>query len=167
MSKLVSTNKKRAIFVLGGPAAGKSHITKKLFSDVASLDPDEFMAQMNVEKGYEPNEIHNSIRIKAGAKRAFETRNALLVGQSFVYQSTGWYVSVLRVLINLAKNNGYYTEAYYVETSLKKALERNKYRDRVVPEEVVRLRSERARETFCQIKNLVDKSGVISNEQSN
>lgn len=124
----------RAIFMMGGPASGKSTVRQRLFAGITVVDSDAIKATHPDYNPADPSALHAWSSTEA--TRAFYA--ALSTGQDVVFDGTGSNAEKYVAFINAAHAAGYLTEVVYVTTDLGTAIARNAARARVVPEAIVR-----------------------------
>lgn len=134
MKRLISQPPhKKAIFLLGPPAAGKSTTREKLYPDYPVIDPDEIKKDL---PGYDPKNpslVH--VQSKIIARQQYE--EMLSGNSSFVYDTTGGNKERMLREMNEARQNGFSIVILQVTCSLNECLKRNRQRERTVPDEVV------------------------------
>lgn len=138
----------KAVFLAGGPGSGKSFISNKLFSGSGAklLNSDEFfeflLDKFNITKKIDPEDTENfekQMKLRSRAKeltniKAFNYINGML---PLIIDGTGRDENKIIKQKNILENIGYDTSLVFVNTSLEVALDRNKKRERSVPEAIV------------------------------
>lgn len=126
----------KAVFLAGSPGAGKSYVTEKL--KIGSIEP----RVINVDKLFglldDTFTRWSAMQSKVTAltkKQLFLHINSLL---PMVIDGTSSDTGYLIRRNGLLESIGYDTAMLYVETSLETAIERNRRRERQVPEDVLR-----------------------------
>ena len=149
----------RAIFMMGGPAAGKTMVRARDYADATAIDCDAIKAE---RADYDPkNPSANHEASSQEATRRFYA--ALGTGQPVVFDGTGNTAEKYVGFVLAAQSAGYETELCYVTTSLATALARNASRARVVPEDVVRERHARVATSFEIVSRYADRVRVVRN----
>ncbi len=151
---------KTATFMMGVPAAGKSTIASKEFSDVKILDCDKIK---ETHPDYDPK---NPSLVHAWSTGMLEKefQKTLFEDESFVIDGTGANSDKMSRQITEAKSAGFKTRLVYVIVCLKTSLKRNSERIRVVPEEIVIAKYKDIRYSFDLVSPQVDEVEVIKNE---
>ena len=123
----------KAILMMGGPGSGKSYVRESLYSEIEAIDSD---AIKSAHPDYDPD---NPSALHAWSSREANKRlhQAIDAGQDFVYDGTGKAAEKYVQIIQAAHEAGYETLLVYVACNLSTALERNRNRDRKVPEDLV------------------------------
>lgn len=149
----------RAIFMMGGPAAGKSTVRAREYADVAFVDCDAIKSQHPAYDPKQPELIH-----EWSSQEATRRFYALLgQGVDVVFDGTGNTAEKYVAFIQAAQVAGYATEVCYVTTCLATALARNSARARVVPESVVRERHARIATSFEIVSRYADGVRIVRN----
>lgn len=151
----------KAVFLAGSPGAGKSYVSEKL--KIGSIEP----RVINVDKLFglldDTYTRWSAMQSKVTAltkKKLFLHINSLL---PMVIDGTSSDTGYLIRRNGLLESIGYDTAMLYVDTSLDTALERNRRRERQVPEDVLRDMHNRVNEnkkfyrskfsTFIEVRN--------------
>lgn len=150
---------KKAVFMMGSPASGKSRTAAERFSDLVLLDCDHIKKSHPEYDPKNPQLIHHWSSQKLEEK--FQTQ--ILENDSFVVDGTGGNSDRLVRRINEAKEHGFKTELVYVIVSLKVALERNARRERTVPETTVIEKFKDIRVSFELAAPHADNVTVVNN----
>lgn len=129
-----ATDRPKAIFMMGGPAAGKSTVRRKLFATLPVIDCDAIKASHSEYDAKNPAALHEWSSMEA-ARAAYM---AIGDGASFVFDGTGSTAEKYIGFMQAASAAGFETILVYVACPLATAIERNASRERVVPEHVVR-----------------------------
>lgn len=148
-----------AVFMMGGPAAGKSVVRKAEYGDLLAVDCDDIKAEMPGYDPRNPSACHAESAVEAS--RRFYA--ALGTGQSVVYDGTGCATEKYAAFIRAAAQAGYETVLVYVQIDLQTALARNAARERVVPEAIVRERHAFVDEAFGLLRGLVERTRIVVN----
>ncbi len=149
----------KAIVMIGGPGAGKGYIVRRDFSDWDVLDSDTFKQS---HPDYDPK--------NPGALHAWSTEELTRAffakigsGEDFVLDGTGTSVERYATWMTQMKSAGYEIEIVYVKTTMKVALERNRNRERVVPESIVREKHGVVDMSFRILSDFADILTVVEN----
>jgi predicted kinase len=129
-----SSAKPIAVFMMGGPGAGKGFIRSKNYSALTALDCDAIKATHPDYDPKNPSVIHEWSRQQL-ARQFFAQIGK---GESFVYDGTGSNAEKYVSLIQQAQDAGFKTVVHYVSCPLNVALARNEKRARTVEESIVR-----------------------------
>lgn len=124
----------KAVFMVGGPAAGKSTVRQDLYPTLTVIDSDQIKEQNPTYDPKQPQLLHEASS-KEATRLAFQM---ISEGKDFVFDGTGSSAEKYVRLINACHEVGYETVAVYVTCDLQTALARNAARPRQVPEAVVR-----------------------------
>ena len=149
---------RKAIFMMGGPASGKTSVRLERYADTLTIDSDEFKA---AHPDYDPKNasaLHAWSSLEA--RKMFDA--AVADGVDFVYDGTGSTAEKYVDLIETAKTAGYETEIIYVECDVHIALKRNAKRDRRVDEDVIIEKYELITTSFAIVSDYADKVTVIA-----
>lgn len=130
---------KRMILLCGLPASGKTTFYKnnpELFKGVVRLSLDDFRRLMTGKDFHLPFEpvVHAWIDITG--------RYHLSQGQSILIDATAVRSNLRTKWVKLAKEYGFQTECYFMQTPDHVCLERDQQRERQVGEEIMRRMSE-------------------------
>ena len=149
----------RAIFMMGGPAAGKSRVRAAQYGACAYVDADEIKREHPDYDPKNPSVVH-----EWSSQEATRRFYALLgTGQDVVFDGTGNTAEKYVGFIQDAQQAGYATELVYVTTDLATALARNAARERVVSEGIVRDRHARVATSFEIVSRYADTVRVVRN----
>ena len=143
---------KVVVMLIGAPAAGKSTTREKLYPDHPVIDPDEIKKGL---KGYDPKKpwlVHK--KSKKIARQMYESY--IKNGISFVYDTTGGNVQRMMKEIQEAREAGYRIILLHVTAPLAVCLERNRQRERTVPDSVVKEIYHEVRHSFEILRHLAD-----------
>ena len=149
----------RAIFMMGGPAAGKSTVRARDYAEMTAIDCDAIKAEHPRYDPRQPNVVHEWSSQEA--TRRFYA--ALGTGQDVVFDGTGNTAEKYVAFIQAAQVCGYVTEICYVTTDLATALVRNAERDRRVSDDVVRDRHARIATSFEIVSRYADGVRIVRN----
>ena len=150
-------SKKQAIFMMGGPASGKSTVRRERFPGVQVLDSDDFK---QAHPDYDPKnpQVLHAWSAQELVKSFFK---ALSSDEDFVYDGTGSTAEKYVYYLKEASSAGFETTVVYVKTSLKTALQRNSKRERVVPESIVREKHALIATSFDIVSEYADHVSVV------
>ena len=165
-SKGMQTNttlQTKMIFTMGLPGAGKSTVIRKnkLAEGATVIDPD---AVKETHPSYDPK---NPQTLHDWSKKVTDLvfAQALAAGEGFfVVDGTGTNAEKMVRKIKSAQAAGFECELLYVQVSLQTSLARNSARERTVPEQVVREKSEDIATSFEIVSRYADKITVINND---
>ncbi|WP_028778729.1 AAA family ATPase [Shimazuella kribbensis] len=133
MTTTLNNNIKEAVFLVGPPAAGKSTTRFELYPNYLVIDPDELKKELPGYDPKNPSKVH--LQSKILSRKLFE--EYLSSDQSFVYDTTGGNEERMIKEIREAREKGFKIILLQVTCSLEVCLERNRLRERTVPDEVV------------------------------
>ena len=153
----------KMLFTMGLPGAGKSTVIRNndLAVGATVIDPD---ATKETHPDYDPK---NPQALHIWSKRITDKQfaDALADGEGFfVIDGTGTNAEKMVRKIKAAQAAGFETELLYVQVSLKTSLFRNAKRERNVPEQVVREKSEDIATSFEIVARYADTITVINND---
>ena len=156
---MANNTTKKAVFMMGGPASGKSMIRNRMYSDLTILDCDLIKES---HKDYDPKAPHllHDWSAKELAASFYRTIEA---GDSFVYDGTGSTAERYVQYIKDAQERGYTVTLCYVRTTITEALKRNAKRERTVPEDIVRDKYALIETSYGIVSPLADKVMVVDN----
>lgn len=155
----IETKQPEAVFMMGGPGAGKGYVRKRMFADLPVVDADSWKARHPEYDPKNPSAIHDwSVTM---ATKDFFSR--LGGTESFVYDGTGTNADRYVDWILKAQSAGFRTRLVYVRTPLQVALKRNAERARTVPEEVVREKHAVIETSFSIVSGYADDVEVVNN----
>jgi predicted ABC-type ATPase len=147
----------KAVFMMGGPASGKSTVRKAEFGGMAVIDADEIKESHPDYDPKNPQPLHAWSSLQASALVA----SMIAAGTDFVYDGTGSSAEKYVRLILDAQAAGFTCELVYVPCDLKTALARNAARPRTVPESVVREKYSTIATSFEIVARYADTVRVI------
>ena len=136
----------KAYFLAGGPGSGKSFVTRSAFAGTGLklVDSDKLLekylkdAGLSIKKPDSEIDLRDPLRIRAKIKTQARLDLYLRGRLGVIIDSTARDVAKIGRLQKLFKILGYDTYMIFVNTSLEVALDRNKKRDRTVPEFITR-----------------------------
>jgi predicted kinase len=136
----------KAVFLAGGPGSGKSYVAGKLLSGyglktVNSDDIYEYLAKKDNVDLSDPDQVYSDKgqEVRNRAKELTMSRQAGYIDGrlGLVIDGTGKDVAKVQKQSDMLKQLGYETVMLFVNTSEDVAQQRNKMRDRRLPDEVV------------------------------
>lgn len=136
----------KAVFLAGGPGSGKSYVAGKLLSGyglktVNSDDIYEYLAKKDDLDLSDPDQVYSDRgqEVRNRAKELTMSRQAGYIDGrlGLVIDGTGKDVAKVQKQSELLRDIGYETVMLFVNTSEDVAQQRNKMRDRRLPDEVV------------------------------
>lgn len=150
---------KKLIIMAGLPGAGKTTIRKQRYSELYCIDCDQIKERI---PGYDP---HNPMAVHALSKimEKEEIYTCLSRGVSFVYDTTASNQKRIEKMIKEAKDLDYFIEICYVKVNLDIAIKRNRNRERVVPESIIREKYSVLEESVKCFTDIADNICVIDN----
>jgi predicted kinase len=148
-----------AVFMMGGPGAGKSYVRKREYPTLPVVDCDMFKA---AHPDYDPS---NPAALHAWSSQQCtkEFFRRLSGDDSFVYDGTGTNAEKMVDWMLKAQSAGFRVELVYVSCPLHTALRRNRERERFVPEHIVREKHEVVDTAFMICRGYADSVRVIEN----
>jgi len=156
------TTKRKALFTMGLPGAGKSTVASKRYNinELAVVDPDIFKESHPDYDPKDPGALH-----EWSSKQAEHYFSALLFegSEDIMVDGTGTNAEKMIRRINQAKAAGYEVELLYVSVPLRVALERNANRERVVPESILREKALDISTAFEIVAPYADSVVVVNN----
>ena len=177
----------KAVFLAGGPGSGKSYVAKEIFGI-----PDKFnismsgMKMINQDKEYKfllkkhgfdpewldtyPDDVFQHITDEMRdftRDLATERKKGYMRGKlGMIIDGTGHKFQKVKAHKKELEENGYDTYMVFVNTSLEVAQARNKERDRVLPEKVLKKSWEDTRKNLGGYKSLFGgKFALVDNSQ--
>jgi len=136
----------KAVFLAGGPGSGKSYVAGKLLSGyglktVNSDDIYEYLAKKDDLDLSDPDQVYSDKgqEVRNRAKELTMSRQAGYIDGrlGLVIDGTGKDVAKVQKQSDLLRDIGYETVMLFVNTSEEVAQQRNKMRDRRLPDSVV------------------------------
>ncbi len=155
----ILNNTKKAIFLIGPPAAGKSTTRSELYPNYLVIDPDELKKDLPGYDPKNPSKVHMASKILS--RKLFE--RYLSSNESFVYDTTGGNEERMIKEIMEAKEKGFKVILLQVTCSLNVCLERNRLRERTVPDEVVKSIWYEVQETSKNLIAYADETIMVDN----
>ena len=174
----------KAVFMAGGPGSGKSLIAKKLGFTSMGLRPvnsdSSFeiglkKAGLSLKMPEDEEEQRDAIRVHAKAMTA-KRQDMLVKGRmGLVIDSTARDVKKLLQQKVLLEKLGYETAMVFVNTSLETALDRNRARERSIPDKIVKDNHAQVRKVMGKFQNafgranffIVDNDGDLKDAEKN
>jgi predicted kinase len=174
----------KAVFMAGGPGSGKSLIAKKLGFQSMGLRPvnsdSSFeaglkKAGLSLKMPEDEEEQRDAIRVHAKAMTA-KRQDMLVKGRmGLVIDSTARDVKKLLQQKLLLEKLGYETAMVFVNTSLETALDRNRTRERSIPDKIVKDNHAQVRQVMGKFQNafgranffIVDNDGDLKDAEKN
>ena len=165
----------KAVFMAGGPGSGKSLIAKKLGFQSMGLRPvnSDSSFEMGLKKAglslkmpEDEEEQRDAIRVHAKAMTA-KRQDMLVKGRmGLVIDSTARDVKKLLQQKLLLEKLGYETAMVFVNTSLETALDRNRTRDRSIPDKIVQDNHKVVRANMGKLQNAFGRANffIIDND---
>lgn len=152
-----------AVLTMGGPGSGKNFVLERDYLSRYAL---EEISCDRVKRWFGSNHRLSSDELHAHSTRiARELLDATLEARKpFCLDGTGANRDAYADIIRRAKARGYYVLLVYVDCPLAVARERNRHRDRMVPEVVLQERRTLAETNFPALALLADESRVVAND---
>ena len=152
----------KAVFMAGGPGSGKSLVAKKLGFGSMGLRPvnsDQSFevglkkAGLSLKMPESEEEQRDAVRVHAKAITA-KRQDMLVKGRmGLVIDSTARDVKKLITQKRLLEGLGYETAMVFVNTSLETALDRNRQRERSIPDKIVQDNHKVVRSNMGKLQN--------------
>ena len=174
----------KAVFMAGGPGSGKSLAAKKLGFQSMGLRPvnsDQSFetglkkAGLSLKMPEDEEEQRDAIRVHAKAMTA-KRQDMLVKGRmGLVIDSTARDVKKLITQKKLLEQLGYETAMVFVNTSLETALDRNRERERSIPDSIVQSNHKEVRQVMGKLQTafgranffIIDNDGDIKDLEKN
>ena len=166
----------KAFFLAGGPGSGKSYVTRAVFvgSGLKIVNSDTIFEKSLRDVGLSlsmPDEeeyFRNMLRDKAKAKSTGQLDLYVKGRLGLVIDATGRDYNIIHNQASILKQLGYDCYMIFVNTSLDVALERNKKRERVVPEYITRKSWDTVQSNIGKFQNFFGLSNfiVVDNNKS-
>jgi len=174
----------KAVFMAGGPGSGKSLAAKKLGFQSMGLRPvnsDTSFEQglkkagLSLKMPEDEEEQRDAIRVHAKAMTA-KRQDMLVKGRmGLVIDSTARDIKKLLVQKKLLEQLGYETAMVFVNTSLETALDRNRTRERSIPDKIVQDNHAKVRSNMGKLQNtfgranffIIDNDGDVKDLEKN
>ena len=136
----------KAFFLAGGPGSGKSFVTQSAFAGTglklvnSDVKFERDLRKMGMSMKMPDEEAYFRDMIRRDAKKVTEKQlDSYLKGRlGVIIDSTGRDYGIISRQVNMLKHIGYDCYMVFVNTSLNVALERNKIRERQVPEYITK-----------------------------
>lgn len=179
----------KAVFLGGGPGSGKSFISNALFGiDFGRITPsglkpvnsdmffefllkkhdiDSNLSKLSKQDFEKVTSGPSSLRNQAKTLNKSQLNSYIDNRLGLIMDGTGANESkLLKTKLELETGYGYDTFFVFVNTSLEKALERNRKRDRVLPDKLVKEKWESAQDALAKYKRLFGSNFVeiVNNE---
>ena len=162
----------KAFFLAGGPGSGKSWVSERTLSGMGLkvINSDNLFARALEKESMSLNmattdekEIarRDAIRTKAKARTGVQLKLALEGRLGLILDSTARDVSRISDEANTMKQIGYDVYMIFVNTSLDVALERNKKRERSVPEYITRKSWQQVQSNIGKFQNTFGMGNMI------
>ena len=151
----------QVIFMIGGPAAGKSTVAAEKFSHLPLVDSDEWKKQ---HPDFDPKNVTEEIHRWSSKMATREFYGHLSEGIPFVMDGTGTNIEKYLTWIKNAHEAGYETRLVYVTCSLRTALKRNQERSRTVPQNILKEKHQQVGTAFEILSQYADHSEIINTE---
>lgn len=156
----VDTSKPVVYMMVGGPGAGKSY-TRNLFApDIPVADCDQWKKEHPDYDPENPGAVHEWSK----ERLMRQIYRGLGSGETFIYDGTGTNVEKYMRLISDAHLAGFHVRMVYVRTTLRTALQRNRNRERFVPEQIVKEKHATVEESFQVLSGFADSFVVVDGE---
>ena len=166
----------KAFFLAGGPGSGKSFVTKSIFSGsglkVVNSDAafERGLKQTNLQLSMPPEEEYFRDIVRKRAKMTAVTQlDTYVKGRlGLVIDATGRDYDLIARQHNMLQQIGYDCYMVFVNTSLDVALERQKGRERQIPEYIVKKSWEGVQSNIGKFQRLFGMSNfiVVDNNKS-
>lgn len=152
-------DKPQAVFMMGGPGAGKSYVRSQQFPTLPVVDCDTWKARHPDYDPKNPSALHEWSSIQC-TKDFFRRLGG---DDSFVYDGTGTNAEKMVDWMLHASSAGFDVVVVYVRCPLRTALDRNANRDRVVPEHIVREKHAAVDASFRICRGYADTVHTVDN----
>lgn len=171
-SKVISFEKPigNLVILIGGSGSGKSHVRKSIININAKvIDADKYLVQMAKIKNVNLRDSKAVAELYKETKPLYQKYiNNFIKNvsnkENVIIDSTGKDYNKNKNLIDLFKAKGYIITVIYVDIDIKTALERNRNRERVVPDEIVKSIHYNIRENIKKFIPISDHMWVVRNE---
>lgn len=176
----------KAFFMAGGPGSGKSFVATELFNfekdAISSVSYNTGLKLVNSDNSFErmmreagidssklgdyakdPEKWAEVMNIRTSAKRLTKKlQDNYIYGRlGQVIDGTGKDFNKIKGIRNLYQDLGYDTYMVFVNTSVEVALERNRRRDRSVPEELVKSMWQEVQSNLGKFQNLFGQNKML------
>jgi len=136
----------KAFFLAGGPGSGKTFVTQSAFAGTglkvvnsdAAFEAGLKKANLSLKMPDEEEYFRNLIRDRAKTTTATMLDTYVQGRLGLVIDATGRDLGLVQRQVGMLRNIGYDCHMIFVNTSLQVALERNKTRQRSIPEYIVK-----------------------------
>ena len=136
----------KAFFLAGGPGSGKTFVTAQAFAGTglkvvnsdAAFEAGLKKANLSLKMPDEEEYFRNLIRDRAKTTTATMLDTYVQGRLGLVIDATGRDLGLVQRQVGMLRNIGYDCHMIFVNTSLQVALERNKTRQRSIPEYIVK-----------------------------
>ena len=174
----------KAVFMAGGPGSGKSLAAKKLgfltmglrpVNSDTSFEQGLKKAGLSLKMPEDEEEQRDAVRVHAKAMTA-KRQDILVKGRmGLVIDSTARDIKKLLVQKKLLEQLGYETAMIFVNTSLETALDRNRQRERSIPDKIVQDNHGKVRSNLGKLQAafgrqnffIIDNDGDVSDLEKN
>lgn len=171
-SKIISFEKQSGnlILLIGGSGSGKSYVRSNLININAKvLDSDKYLENLAKEKGVDLKNPELVAQLYNHSKPLFKKYIGNFIKnvsnkENIILDSTGKDYEKNKNIINLFKQKGYAITVVYVDIDLETALERNRNRERVVPDETVKKIHYNIRSNIKKFLLITDHMWIVKNE---
>ena len=159
----------KAIFIVGGSGSGKSYIADKTtrglgFKVVDSDVPFERMLKKNhvSMKMNDPDDgRRNALRARAKEVTDDTLHKYLTDRLGIIVSGTGWDYNAIAAKKQMLNNAGYDTYMIFVNTSLQTALDRNRNRERTIPDNIVSDKWTKVQQNIGKFQSLMGMNNMI------
>tara|TARA_R110002126_G_scaffold126494_3_gene268706 strand:+ start:605 stop:1066 length:462 start_codon:yes stop_codon:yes gene_type:complete len=149
---------------MGLPAAGKSSVSIKMFSNYKIIDCDSIKEAHPEYNASKPFILH--AWSKSMVQGQFEA--VLSLGrQNVIYDTTGTNAPRMSRQMMQAKRAGFKVSLLFVTCPLSVSIERNALRPRVVPAHIIEEKAHKVSNVFHLIKHMADSVQVVDNSTFN
>lgn len=165
----------KAIFLAGGPGSGKSYVTSKATGGMplklinSDAHFERFMRAANLSFKMPPEEQERRDKERERAKELTNLSMATYVDGrlGLIIDGTGRDYEKIEKQVNAFRKIGYEPYMVFVNTSLDTALERNKMRERSVPEDIARKSWKEVQSNIGKFQNLFGQDRFIIVDNNN
>jgi len=153
---------KKAIMTMGLPGSGKSTVLHNEYnvSEYTMIDPDEIKKSNPDYDPKAPELVHDWSQ--AEANRVLN--EAIRDSKNIIIDGTGTNSEKMVKRINELHSFGYSVEVLYVKVNIKTSLERNRKRERSVPEAVIYEKAGLISTSFEIVSSYADSVKIINND---
>jgi len=156
----------KAIFMLGGPGSGKTHVAKKLAggTGLRTVNVDEFYELLSNKRGIQGG--FDDDLYKYSGNLTQKKLDLLLGGRiGLVIDGTGRKIERLAQIKNELEELGYDTMAVFVNTELNKALDRNEERRRKADSDWVRKVHAELKNKLGSLQSIFNNMLIVDNSE--